>query len=117
MKNHKLIVLCILFTSNNIIYSVSDVSGKVLFWTSFGSWKVKGSKKINNIFLISTLKVIKNFINKLNYKFIFVKVKGFNKSKKFMLKTLKQMFSNTFLVHDKTSYPHNGCKGLKKRRV
>nr|WCH57882.1 ribosomal protein S11 [Catenella fusiformis] len=114
---YKFVVLSILFTSNNIISSVTSVTGDVLFWTSAGSKKNKGSKKTNTVYLIPSLKSIKSFIDSSNYEFVFLKIKGFNKNKKFALKSLKYLFPKVFIISEKTPHPHNGCKQPKKRRV
>lgn len=114
---YKLVILSILFTSNNVIYSITDISGDVLFWTSLGFKRIKGTKKMNTTLLISVLKKVKEFINSLDCKYIFIKVKGFNKNKKFILKLLKYNFPMMCLLYEKTSHPHNGCKKMKKRRV
>nr|YP_010726698.1 ribosomal protein S11 [Cystoclonium purpureum f. stellatum]WDY85185.1 ribosomal protein S11 [Cystoclonium purpureum f. stellatum] len=117
LNNNKLIILSVLFTPNNILFSVSNLKGQTLFWTSTGSKKLKGTKKITFAFVILIVKNIKYFINKLEYKFIFIKIKGFNKNKKIFLRCLKQYFGNVVLIYEKTSFPHNGCKKSKLRRI
>nr|WCH57858.1 ribosomal protein S11 [Caulacanthus ustulatus] len=117
MYKKKLIILYIIFTSNNIIYSLTNLEGKVIFWTSSGTKRLKGSKKISTILIPYTLKIIRSYILSLGYKYIFIKVKGFSKNKKFTLKSLKQFFSNIILINEQTFFPHNGCKSKKIKRL
>nr|WOA02293.1 ribosomal protein S11 [Gloiopeltis furcata] len=113
----KLAILSVLFTSNNILFSVTHLNGDVVFWTSSGSKKFKGTKKVTSTTLAVTIKIIAAWINNAGYKSIYVKVKGFNKNKKSVLRYFKNTFVGVFLVSDETYFPHNGCKGAKIRRV
>nr|YP_009684869.1 ribosomal protein S11 [Gloiopeltis furcata]BBK20782.1 ribosomal protein S11 [Gloiopeltis furcata] len=113
----KLVVLSVLFTSNNILFSVTHLNGNVMFWTSSGSKKSKGTKKVTLTTLSVAVKAIATWINNAEYKSIYVKTKGFNKNKKNVLKHLKSTFANVSLISDETCFPHNGCKSAKARRV
>lgn len=114
-SNKKLVVLSILFTPNNILYSVTQLNGDILFWTSSGTKKVKGTKKITSTSITSTIKYITSFI--CNFRYVYVKVRGFGKTKKTVIKQLKQSFLNILLISDETAFPHNGCKQSKIRRI
>lgn len=116
MKN-KIKILSILFTTNNTLYSLTDIDGKVIFWTSSGIKKIKGAKKVTSISALVAAKTIIKYLLKFNYKNIYLKIKGFNKNKKLIIKYFNQSFLNILLITDKTSFPHNGCKNPKKRRV
>lgn len=116
-NNKNLIVLSILFTSNNILYSVTQLNGDVLFWTTSGTKKLKGTKKIVSTSITSAIKFTANYISSLNYKYVYVKIKGFGKSKRTVIKQLNQSFFNILLISDETSFPHNGCKRSKIRRI
>ena len=41
------LVLTITFSFNNIFYILSNLDGKILFWTTSGIFKYKGLKKIS----------------------------------------------------------------------
>nr|YP_009445892.1 ribosomal protein S11 [Betaphycus gelatinus]ATX68833.1 ribosomal protein S11 [Betaphycus gelatinus] len=110
MFKDKLVIISIFLTSNNIFYSVNNTKGEVLFWTSSGSLKLKGSKKTTSMSIPFNLKNIKKFLEALNYSYVFIKIKGFNKNKRYLVKMLKQFFENVILIHEKNSLPHNGCK-------
>lgn len=113
----KSIVLSILFTSNNILYTLTNFYGDVLFWTSTGSKKARGLKKTTSLIVISTTKIIITYANKLGYNYVHIKLKGFGKNKKIILKSLKQSFLQILSIRDESSFPHNGCKKPKIRRI
>ena len=118
MKNkQKLIILTILFTTNNILYSLTSLEGKVFFWTSLGSKKIEGSKKLTPNFATNTTNVLIKMILNFNFKYTYLKLKGFNKSKKLVLKILTQSPLKILLISDKTLLPHNGCRKAKIRRI
>lgn len=119
MQNrNKLIILSILFTTSNILCSLTDLNGKVIYWASVGSIKTKGVKKITSIAVIATLKKVTSYITKnTNYKKVYLKIRGFNKGKKIVIKYLNQSFFNILLISDNTSNPHNGCKKKRKKRI
>ena len=115
MKNkNKLVILSILFTTNNVLYTLATADGKVLFWTSVGSKKSSGVKKTASISVLTTTKEIINYLSNFDYKYICIKIKGFNKNKKLVIKYLLQSSFNVSMILDETSFPHNGCKQSKK---
>nr|YP_009774163.1 ribosomal protein S11 [Caulacanthus okamurae]QIZ74780.1 ribosomal protein S11 [Caulacanthus okamurae] len=117
MQRKKFIILSITFTTNNTFYSITDLKGNVVFWSSCGVKKQKGTKKMSTILVPNVLTIIKDNITYLGYKYIYIKVKGFSKNKKLTIKCLRQLFSNIILIHEKTFFPHNGCKNSKIKRL
>nr|WCH57666.1 ribosomal protein S11 [Hypnea sp.] len=117
LYKNKLLILSVVFTSNNILYTVTDLKGNILFWTSAGTQKVKNTKKITATSIILSLQKIKNIVIKYEIKYLFLKMNGFSKSKKTVLKYLKQFFVNIILVYEKINLAHNGCKNSKMRRL
>nr|AHX02552.1 ribosomal protein S11 [Sebdenia flabellata] len=114
---HRSIIITILFTSSNILYSVTDLDGKVICWSSVGSKKIKGTKKITLPNLTLTSKLIINCIKNLGYNFLHIRLKGFKKNKKTILKYFKTSTLNILSICDNTPLPHNGCKKRKVRRI
>nr|UAD89505.1 ribosomal protein S11 [Gracilaria changii] len=114
-SNLKSVRLNILFTSNNILCTVTDIRGKVLLWTSAGSKKVKGTKKVTLTAIIAILKLIFNYLNQSKIKHIHLNLNGFDRHKKIVLKYLKQSFLNILSITNNSMLSHNGCKNLKKR--
>nr|WCH57738.1 ribosomal protein S11 [Hypnea musciformis] len=117
LRNRKILVLHVLFTINNVVYTITDLRGNTLFWVSVGSNKVKNTKKVTTTSIFLSIKDIKLFLNKYNIGYLFLQLKGFNKYKKTVLKQLKQFYSQIILIYEKTDLAHNGCKNRKMRRL
>nr|AHX02506.1 ribosomal protein S11 [Schimmelmannia schousboei] len=117
IKNKKSIILTILFTSNNIFYTLTKLNGEVLFWTSVGSKKLKGTKKITVTTITLAMNSILNFVNEFKCNNIHIKFKGFNKNKRLAMKYLKQTSLNILSISDLTAMAHNGCRLSKMRRI
>nr|WCH57930.1 ribosomal protein S11 [Hypnea nidifica] len=116
MYNKKIIILNVIFTWSNILYTITNLKGDVLLWSSVGSYKVSNAKKITTTSIFLSIKDLKTFlrINRINY--MFLKIKGFSKHKKTVLKYFKQFCSEIVLIHENMSLPHNGCKRIRIRR-
>nr|APC24903.1 ribosomal protein S11 [Gracilariopsis andersonii] len=116
-NNLKSVILVIIFTSNNILYTLTNTEGKVLFWTSAGLKRTKGTKKITLTTIVSSIKIILAYLNNLKIQYIHLKLKGFDKNKKVVLKYLKQSTLNILSITNNSMLPHNGCKKSKLRRI
>lgn len=113
MKKFKIYFLFILFSSNNIFITITDSSGKVLIWKSLGYSKVKGLKKL-------TPSILKNLFDSFNWLDLklHVKLKGFNKLKKNLVKNLTNLSDIHILsLTDDNLQSNNGCKLKKCRRL
>nr|AHX02458.1 ribosomal protein S11 [Plocamium cartilagineum] len=117
MKKEKSIILIILFKPTNLFLIVTNIKGEILFWTSSGILNTKSTKKVIPSTIVYTFKYIINLLYKNNNKFIHIKIKGFNKNKKNILKIFKNTFLNILSVCDLESLPHNGCRKPKKKRI
>nr|WOL37346.1 ribosomal protein S11 [Grateloupia asiatica] len=115
--NKKSVILTILFTSSNILYTLTSLTGEVILWTSAGSKKIKGTKKVTSTTILVITKFITKRITELGYKYIHVKLKGFKKNKKNALKCLKTKQVNILSICDNSSLAHNGCKQPKLKRI
>lgn len=117
LKNKKSAILSILFTNNNIIYTLTDLMGNVLFWTSLGIQKVRGTKKLTSNSIIYRLKLISNYANKKGIKYFHIYMRGINRNKKLTIKSLKYFSLVVISLYDEMAISYNGCKKVKKRRV
>ena len=115
--NSKSLILSILFTSNNVLFTLTNLHGDVFYWTSVGMYKQKGVKKLTTTSLTLTAKLILQQIKFLRCNFIHLKLKGFKKNKKSILKYFKTSSLNILSISDFTSLPHNGCKNKKIKRL
>nr|YP_009511903.1 ribosomal protein S11 [Gracilariopsis longissima]AXI97830.1 ribosomal protein S11 [Gracilariopsis longissima]UAD89932.1 ribosomal protein S11 [Gracilariopsis longissima] len=116
-NNLKSVILVIIFTSNNILYTLTNTEGKVLFWTSAGLRRTKGTKKITLTTIASSIKIILAYLNNFKIKNIHLKFKGLDKNKKIVLKYMKQSTLNILSITNNSMLPHNGCKRTKLRRI
>lgn len=110
-------VLLILFTKNNIICTLTTLSGKVISWATAGSLKTKGSKKITSIIIISLIKQLFKYSQILGYTHTHIKTKGINKNKSFVIKYIKIVGFNIVSLQEKIILPYNGCKTPSNRRI
>nr|YP_010395107.1 ribosomal protein S11 [Grateloupia elliptica]UQJ72548.1 ribosomal protein S11 [Grateloupia elliptica]UYI31686.1 ribosomal protein S11 [Grateloupia elliptica] len=117
ITNKKSVILTILFTSSNVLYTLTNLTGEVILWTSAGSRKIKGTKKVTSTTILVITKFITKHITELGYKYVHIKLKGFKKNKKIVLKHLKTKQINILSVCDNSALAHNGCKQPKLRRI
>nr|YP_010027347.1 ribosomal protein S11 [Sarcopeltis skottsbergii]QOS04468.1 ribosomal protein S11 [Sarcopeltis skottsbergii] len=116
-NNSKLIILSILFTPNNILYYITRLNGNVIFWTSSGTKKQKNTKKVTLISITTAIAHIRHKLKYTDYIGLHINIKGFSKNKKIVVRQLKQSTLNILSISDKISWPHNGCKQKKIRRI
>ena len=115
MKNTGIIF--ILFTSNNVLCSLTDVKGNLVSWTSAGSQRSKGLKKSIPIVIYSAIAKLANIASNHNILYVHVKFKGLSKSKKSILKALNHSSIKLLSIQDVTALPHNGCRNPRKKRL
>nr|YP_010199672.1 ribosomal protein S11 [Crassiphycus crassissimus]UAD89580.1 ribosomal protein S11 [Crassiphycus crassissimus] len=116
-NNLKSVRLNILFTSNNILCTVTDIEGKVLFWTSAGSKKTRGTKKVTLTAIITILRLILEHLHQLKIRYVHLSLSGLDKNKKIVLKYFKQSFLNVLSITNNSMLSHNGCKNPKRRYI
>lgn len=112
----KLTIVNIIFTWGNILYTVTNLRGDVLFWCSVGSYKINNTKKITSTSIFLSIKDLKMFLTSNRVNYIFLKIKGFSKYKRVVLKHFKQFYSEIVLIQESVNSSHNGCKSSKIRR-
>jgi len=111
---NKTLVLVVYFSYNNIFFSVTNLNGDTIYWSSLGFNKLKGTKKINFNSIKNNLKIILIEFSKF---YFHIKLKGLNKYKKTILKNIKDSNLKILSIYDETPLPHNGCKNIKIRRI
>lgn len=112
----KSVILVISFTSNNIIYTVTDIYGNTLFWTTAAE-KTSGIKKLTSVTVVSPIISLKRFFSSYNISFVHLKLIGVGKYKKVVLKILKRLSVRIFSVQDKIILAHNGCKRSRTKKI
>nr|YP_009541970.1 ribosomal protein S11 [Synarthrophyton chejuense]AYR06640.1 ribosomal protein S11 [Synarthrophyton chejuense] len=117
LYNNKSIILLVLLKKNNIICVLTTLSGKVLTWVTTGSLKLRGTRKITSLTIISSLKLIYTYIYKFNCNNVHIKIKGINKNKNLFIKYLKSIGFNIISFQEIPLLPYNGCKNNNIRRI
>jgi small subunit ribosomal protein S11 len=102
---------------NNTIVALTNLKGKVQCVQSTGSCGFQGKKKRSTKFaIVSTLKTIAVMAKDHKLNAVFLSLKGFSKSRYYLLKTLKKRNLRILGIRDITPNPHNGCRPKKLRR-
>ncbi|NBV13010.1 MAG: 30S ribosomal protein S11 [Sphingobacteriia bacterium] len=104
-------------TFNNIIVSITDLSGNVINWASAGKMGFRGSKK-NTPYAaqVAATEVAKEAYD-LGLRKVEVIVKGTGAGRESAIRAINAAGIEVTLIKDITPIPHNGCRPPKKRRV
>lgn len=112
----KEVYLVLRVSPNNIFIAVHNIKGNLLTWVSKGRPQHKYHKRVSNYALqtmvsqtLTLIKVNKYWVKTLKYKGRMRIVP--------VLKLLKKWKIWVWEVLNKTPVPHNGCRGLKPRRL
>ena len=104
-------------TFNNIIISLTNLSGQVISWSSAGKMGFRGSKK-NTPYAaqMASADASKTAID-AGVKKVDVYVQGPGAGREGAIRSLAQSGIEVVMIKDVTPLPHNGCRPPKKRRV
>lgn len=102
---------------NNIVVTITDVSGNALFAGSAGSSGFKGSRKSTPFAATKSTEEVARQAAEAGLKEVSVFVKGPGMGRVPAIKALKTGGLNVISITDTTPIPHNGCRAKKKRRV
>ncbi len=104
-------------TYNNTLVTFSDLSGKVLAWSSAGLLGFKGAKKATPYAATQIVNDASEKVSKYGIKEIEVYVKGVGSGREAAIRALANNDFEITLIKDVTPIPHNGCRPRKPRRV
>ncbi len=102
---------------NNIIMTLTNPDGDVLFWSSAGKLGFKGAKKGTSFAASKVAEAMALAIEKAKIKTLKIFVKGIGAGRVSALRSLAAQGLNIISVKDTTSIPHNGCRPKKPRRL
>lgn len=102
---------------NNIIISLTNLSGQVVSWASAGKMGFKGSKKNTPYAAQMAAQQCAQTAYDLGMRKVEVFVKGPGSGRESAIRTLQNSGLEVTLIKDVTPLPHNGCRPPKKRRV
>lgn len=115
--NKNTLILFVLLTNNNIIYTLTNLNGRVLKSISMGSKKVKGAKKITNTTIFTVIKSLCVHMKLYNFPFLYLRIKGSNRTKNELVKYFKIQGFNILMIQEKLLVPYGGCKNSKSRKL
>ncbi len=104
-------------TYNNTLVTFSDMSGKVLSWSSAGSLGFKGAKKATPYAATQIVNSASEKVSKYGLREIDVFVKGVGSGREASIRALVNNDFDIQIIKDITPVPHNGCRPKKPRRV
>src|SRR5699024_8099838 len=101
----------------NIIFSITDMQGKVLGWSSAGALGFKGSRKSTPFAAQMAAETAAKSALETNMKTLEVSVKGPGAGREAAIRSLQAAGLEITAIRDETPVPHNGCRPPKRRRV
>lgn len=113
----KIGIISILFTLNNVICTLTNLNGFVLTWTSSGSKKLLGSKKLTSVGVYSAVTSLIKYVVKFNFTNLHLRLRGVSRFKKPIIRFLLSLNFTFNSIEDFTSLPHNGCRLKHFRRL
>ena len=102
---------------NNLIISLTNVSGQVISWSSAGKMGFKGSKKNTPYAAQTAAQDCAKVAYDLGLRKVKVFVKGPGAGRESAMRTIHASGIEVMEIIDITPLPHNGCRPPKRRRV
>jgi small subunit ribosomal protein S11 len=102
---------------NNIIISITNLSGQVISWASAGKMGFKGSKKNTPYAAQMAAQSCAQIAFDLGMRKAEVLVKGPGAGRESAIRTVQNIGIEVVSIKDITPLPHNGCRPPKRRRV
>ena len=107
----------VLSTFNNTIVTITDLTGKVIGWSSAGKVGFKGSRKSTAYAAQLVAQDASRQAMGHGLKEVEVRVKGPGAGRESAVRALQAIGLDLTVIKDVTPVPHNGCRPPKQRRV
>jgi small subunit ribosomal protein S11 len=104
-------------TFNNIIISITNMTGQVVSWASAGKMGFKGSKKNTPYAAQLAAQDCSKVAFDAGMRKVKVYVKGPGSGRESAIRTLHNAGLEVTEIVDITPIPHNGCRPPKRRRI
>lgn len=104
-------------TFNNIIISLTNMSGQVISWSSAGKMGFRGSKKNTPYAAQLAADDCAKVAHEQGLRKVKVLVKGPGAGRESAIRSLNNAGIEVLEIMDITPMPHNGCRPPKRRRV
>jgi small subunit ribosomal protein S11 len=102
---------------NNIIISLTNTSGQVIYWSSAGKMGFKGSKKNTPYAAQIAAEDASKEAHDFGLRKVRVYVKGPGAGRESAIRAIHNSGIEVTEIVDVTPLPHNGCRPPKRRRV
>ena len=102
---------------NNIIISLTDLSGNVISWSSAGKMGFRGSKKNTPYAAQVAASECAKKAYDMGLRKVEAFVKGTGSGREAAIRAVNACGIEVTLIKDITPLPHNGCRPPKRRRV
>nr|QXQ00297.1 ribosomal protein S11 [Calophaca sinica] len=102
---------------NNTMVTVTDVRGRVIYWSSAGSCGFKGTRRGTPFAAQTAAGNAIRTVADLGMQRAEVKLKGTGLGKDAALRVIRKSGILLRFIRDVTPSPHNGCRSARKRRV
>lgn len=102
---------------NNIIVTLTNVTGQVISWSSAGKMGFKGSKKNTPYAAQTAAADCSKAAYDMGLRKVKVFVKGPGSGRESAIRTINSAGIEVTEIVDVTPLPHNGCRPPKRRRV
>jgi small subunit ribosomal protein S11 len=107
----------VLSTFNNTIVTITDLTGKVIGWSSAGKVGFKGSRKSTAYAAQLVAQDASRQAMGHGLKEVEVRVEGPGAGRESAVRALQAIGLDLTVIRDVTPVPHNGCRPPKQRRV
>jgi small subunit ribosomal protein S11 len=114
VKEGRIYINC---TYNNTTFSLTDLKGNQIYWTSAGKAGFSGTKRGTGFAATVALQDIISVIKELGLEKIEIYIKGIGAGRSSVLKVLATEDLNIDLIKDVTPVPHDGPRPPKVRRT
>lgn len=104
-------------TFNNIIISITNLTGQVVSWASAGKMGFKGSKKNTPYAAQMAAQDCSKVAYDAGMRKVKVFVKGPGSGRESAIRTIHNSGLEVSEIVDITPIPHNGCRPPKRRRI
>ncbi len=104
-------------TYNNTTFTLTDLKGNVIYWTSAGRVGFSGTKRGTGFAATVALQDMISAIKQLGLERLEIYIKGIGAGRASVLKVLATEDLNIDLIKDVTPIPHDGPRPPKVRRV
>ena len=102
---------------NNIIISLTNKKGDVIYWSSAGKMGFRGSKKNTPYAAQVAAEECSKIAHEAGLRKVKVYVKGPGNGRESAIRTIHNAGIEVTEIIDVTPLPHNGCRPPKRRRV